>query len=67
VNSGLFWPHGGARHSPGTVTVSYLAPLPPGLTGAEFMRGTQGAIDAELNRWRTSGASAMTMASAEAS
>ncbi|KQP41384.1 acyl-phosphate glycerol 3-phosphate acyltransferase [Methylobacterium sp. Leaf104] len=52
VNSGLYWPHGGARHRPGAVTVSYLPPLPPGLSGAEFMRGTQGAIDAELNRWR---------------
>ncbi|GJE55278.1 MULTISPECIES: lysophospholipid acyltransferase family protein [Methylobacterium] len=52
VNSGLYWPHGGSRHKPGTVVVSYLSTLAPGLTGAEFMRGTQGAIDSELDRWR---------------
>jgi len=52
VNSGLYWPHGGSRHHPGAVTVSYLPLLPPGLSGAAFMEGTQGAIDAELDRWR---------------
>ncbi|GEP12689.1 lysophospholipid acyltransferase family protein [Methylobacterium gnaphalii] len=52
VNSGLYWPHGGSRHRPGTVVVSYLATLAPGLNGAEFMRRTQGAIDTELDRWR---------------
>ncbi|NEU12501.1 1-acyl-sn-glycerol-3-phosphate acyltransferase [Methylobacterium sp. BTF04] len=55
VNSGLYWPHGGSRHNPGAVTVSYLPALPPGLSGAEFMRGTQGAIDAEMDRWRNPG------------
>ena len=39
VNSGLYWPHGGSRHIPGTVVVSYLETLKPGLSGGEFMRG----------------------------
>lgn len=52
VNSGLYWPHGGSRHHPGAVTVSYLPLLPPGLSGRAFLEGTQDAIDAELNRWR---------------
>lgn len=52
VNSGLYWPHGGSRQHPGTVVVSYLAALEPGLAGSDFMRRTQGAIDAELDRWR---------------
>jgi 1-acyl-sn-glycerol-3-phosphate acyltransferase len=52
VNSGLYWPHGGAHKRSGTVVVSYLDALKPGLTGGEFLRGTQDAIDAELNRWR---------------
>lgn len=52
VNSGLCWPSGGAKRA-GTVVVRYLSPLPPGLSGAEFMDGTQGAIDRELDRWRT--------------
>lgn len=55
VNSGLYWPHGGARHKPGTVVVSYLETLAPGLSGGEFLRGTQDAIDAELDRWRDGG------------
>jgi 1-acyl-sn-glycerol-3-phosphate acyltransferase len=55
VNSGLFWP-GGAATRAGTVVVSYLAALAPGLPVAEFLRGTEGAIDRELDRWRRAGA-----------
>ncbi|GJE57990.1 lysophospholipid acyltransferase family protein [Methylobacterium trifolii] len=51
VNSGLFWPSG-SRTRAGTVVVSYLDPLTPGLAAAEFMRRTEGAIDRELDRWR---------------
>ncbi|WP_375457120.1 lysophospholipid acyltransferase family protein [uncultured Methylobacterium sp.] len=51
VNSGLYWPTGSSTRA-GTVTVSYLAALAPGLPAAEFMRGTEGAIDRELDRWR---------------
>ncbi|MFC5560456.1 lysophospholipid acyltransferase family protein [Methylobacterium aerolatum] len=52
VNSGLFWP-GGATARPGTVVVSYLAAIAPGQPSAEFLRGTEKAIDRELDRWRT--------------
>jgi len=52
LNSGLFWP-GGATARPGTVIVSYLAAIAPGLSTAEFLRGTEKAIDRELDRWRT--------------
>ncbi|MGH1571023.1 lysophospholipid acyltransferase family protein [Methylobacterium sp. P31] len=52
VNSGLFWP-GGATARPGTIVVSYLAAIAPGLPTAEFLRGTEKAIDRELDRWRT--------------
>lgn len=51
VNSGLFWPSGAATRA-GTVVVSYLEALAPGLSAAEFLRGTEGAIDRELDRWR---------------
>ena len=51
LNSGLFWPGGTATRS-GTVVVSYLAAVAPGLPAAEFLRGTEGAIDRELDRWR---------------
>lgn len=39
----------------GTVVVSYLTAIAPGLTAAEFLRGTEGAIDRELDRWRPIG------------
>jgi 1-acyl-sn-glycerol-3-phosphate acyltransferase len=52
VNSGLFWP-GGATARPGTVVVRYLATIAPGLSSAEFLSGTEKAIDRELDRWRT--------------
>ncbi|SDN86591.1 1-acyl-sn-glycerol-3-phosphate acyltransferase [Methylobacterium phyllostachyos] len=58
LNSGLFWP-GGTATRPGTVVVSYLAALAPGLPAAEFLRGTEGAIDRELNRWRSGGAAGL--------
>nr|WP_281287365.1 lysophospholipid acyltransferase family protein [Methylobacterium terricola] len=51
VNSGLFWPVGSAAQA-GTVVVSYLAALNPGLSAGEFLAGTERAIDQELNRWR---------------
>ena len=51
LNSGLFWPGGTATRS-GTVVVSYLAAVAPGLPAAEFLRCTEGAIDRELDRWR---------------
>lgn len=55
VNSGLFWPNGTATRA-GTVVVSYLEALAPGLSAAEFLRGTEGAIDRELDRWRPAAA-----------
>jgi len=58
LNSGLFWPGGAATRS-GTVVVSYLAALAPGLPAAEFLRGTEGAIDRELNRWRPGAAAGL--------
>lgn len=53
VNSGLFWPGGGPARR-GTVVVSYLDAVDPGLPTADFLRGTEGAIDRELDRWRSS-------------
>lgn len=54
VNSGLFWPSSGGTKRSGTVVVRYLDALKPGLASGEFMKGTQGAIDRELDRWRRS-------------
>lgn len=55
LNSGLFWPSGETTRA-GTVVVSYLTAVAPHLPTAEFLRGTEGAIDRELDRWRRLGA-----------
>ena len=54
LNSGLFWPGGMATRAC-TVVVSYLAAVAPGLPAAEFLHGTEAAIDRELDRWREPG------------
>lgn len=49
VDSGRFW---GADHPykrRGTITVSYLDPIAPGLTGAEFARRAEGALQAAIS------------------
>lgn len=45
VNSGNFWSRKVKR--PGTITVSYLPPIGPGLPAAEFIRMTEALIEAE--------------------
>lgn len=38
LNSGLFWPKGEWIKKPGTVTVQFLTPIPPGLTRSQMMK-----------------------------
>ena len=45
LNSGLFWPRRGFIKRPGTITVEFLDPLPPGLTRRAFMDGLKRRID----------------------
>jgi len=45
VDSGNFWSRKIKR--PGTITVSYLPPISPGLPAAEFIRMTEALIEAE--------------------
>lgn len=45
VNSGSFWSRKIKR--PGTITVSYLPPISPGLPAREFIRMTEALIEAE--------------------
>lgn len=37
LNSGLFWPRGGAIRRPGRIVVEFLEPIPPGLERKAFM------------------------------
>jgi 1-acyl-sn-glycerol-3-phosphate acyltransferase len=44
-NSGHFWAPNDAYKQSGLITVSYLDPIEPGLTGAEFTRRSQFALE----------------------
>jgi 1-acyl-sn-glycerol-3-phosphate acyltransferase len=51
LNSGCFWSTAGSGpKSPGTIAVSYLPIIPPGLTEAEFTRTTESMLEAERSR-----------------
>lgn len=46
LNSGLYWPTGGKSKRSGTITVRFLAPIPPGLPRAEAMRRLEAELEA---------------------
>lgn len=50
LNSGRFWRAGQLCKRPGTITVSFLPPIMPGLTPAEFTKRAEMLLEAE--RWR---------------
>jgi 1-acyl-sn-glycerol-3-phosphate acyltransferase len=50
LNSGLLWPRRRFVRYPGTVTVSFLPPIPPGLPRAEARARLEAAIEAETER-----------------
>lgn len=45
TNLGLFWPQEDFRKNPGTATIEFLDPIPPGLGKAEFMARLEAAIE----------------------
>lgn len=49
LNSGLFWTRGGAKCA-GTITLSILPPILPGLSGEEFRQKAQSLLEAERDR-----------------
>jgi 1-acyl-sn-glycerol-3-phosphate acyltransferase len=50
LNSGVFWPRRAFRKRPGTVTVSFLDPIPPGLDRETFMQRLTEALEGESDR-----------------
>lgn len=50
VNSGLFWPKGAFIKKPGTVTIEFLPPIPPGLGRAEMMGRLENELEAACER-----------------
>jgi 1-acyl-sn-glycerol-3-phosphate acyltransferase len=47
VSTGLIWKPKGLMRSPGTATIKFLPPIPPGLPRADFMRRLEDAIESE--------------------
>ena len=50
VNSGKFWGLGGSCKRGGTITVSYLAPIPAGMPAELFVRKAEALMEAERSR-----------------
>lgn len=50
VNSGMFWPRRGFLKRPGTITVAFLPPIPPGLPRAEVMARLERDLEAASDR-----------------
>jgi 1-acyl-sn-glycerol-3-phosphate acyltransferase len=50
LNSGLFWGRKAILKKPGTITIEYLPPIPPGLDRKSFMRELESRIEGASNR-----------------
>jgi 1-acyl-sn-glycerol-3-phosphate acyltransferase len=50
LDSGAFWPRRGFEKKSGTITVSILPPIQPGLPHAEFMKNLEDKIEGEMLR-----------------
>ena len=50
LNSGLFWPRRRFVKFPGTITVEFLKPIPPGLKRSEFMAQLEAQIEEASNQ-----------------
>lgn len=49
LNSGIFWGKNAFLKKPGTITLTFLPPIPPGMRKAEFMDLLQTQIETESN------------------
>ena len=64
LNSGLFWPRRRFIRRPGTITVEFLEPIPPGLPRKAFMQELQDRIETASNRLLTEGRAQLGMTDA---
>lgn len=53
LNSGLFWPRRSFIKNPGTITVSILPPILPGLSSDEFMKTLETSIETKCHELYT--------------
>ena len=50
LNSGLFWPKNSFVKKPGTITIEFLPPIPPGLPRSEMMTRLKDVLETATNR-----------------
>jgi 1-acyl-sn-glycerol-3-phosphate acyltransferase len=50
LNSGLYWPRRKFLRLPGTIRLTFLPPIPPGLSKTEFQALLQDRIETESDR-----------------
>ena len=50
LNSGLFWPRRSLARYSGTIVVEIMAPIPPGLKRADFMKQLESSIESASQR-----------------
>ncbi len=50
LNSGLFWPRNSFIKKPGTITIEFLPPIPPGLPRADMMERLKNGLEAASDR-----------------
>lgn len=55
IDSGLFWSRNGKLRRTGTITVTFLPPIPPGLPRETMMAQLQDAVEGATNRLVTAG------------
>jgi 1-acyl-sn-glycerol-3-phosphate acyltransferase len=55
LNSGEFWGLGRRRRRPGTITLSYLPPIAPGLSASAFVRKAEALLELERSRLSPAG------------
>ena len=59
LNSGLFWPRRQFLRRPGTIILSFLEPIPPGLSRKAFQPRLEAAIETETARLVAEGRSSL--------
>jgi 1-acyl-sn-glycerol-3-phosphate acyltransferase len=50
LDSGLYWPRRSFKKQPGTITIHFLEPIPPGLDRQAFMRLLEDRTETACNQ-----------------
>jgi 1-acyl-sn-glycerol-3-phosphate acyltransferase len=67
LNAGLYWPRRSLQHRQGTILVTFLDPIPPGMTRTLFLSALQDKIETESDALLAEGIAALNRAGEAAS